>query len=144
MLTLSLFQVIHAQAQVVITQMHEVGGASNAIWQPSAGTVDSRTSPANNLSLDNRLNPETDVMLRVECMSSRALKARLTLILVSTQTYTKIHLVSACHVTVFFPCTFTVSLQQGCKHWWSSLGCQWLSTEGMSVAYSKAMNNLTA
>ena len=69
--------------------MHEVGGGSNALWQPNASADDSRTYPANNLPVDNRLNPETDVMLRVECMSSRALKARLTLILVSTQICTK-------------------------------------------------------
>ncbi|KAA6420730.1 MAG: hypothetical protein FRX49_09307 [Trebouxia sp. A1-2] len=63
--------------QQLTCKMHEVGRASNAIWQPYAGTAKSRTSPVNNLSVDNRLNPETDVMLRVECMSSRALKALL-------------------------------------------------------------------
>ena len=65
--------------------MHEVGGGFNAVWQPNASADDSRTSPSNNTPVDNRVNPETDVMLRVECMSSRALKARLTLILVSIQ-----------------------------------------------------------
>ncbi len=90
-----------------MTQMHDVGGASNAVWQPYAGTADSSTLPDNSVSVDNRLNPETDVMLRVECMSARALKARLTLILVSIQLYTKSHLMCACHVAAMFYCTFT-------------------------------------
>ncbi len=87
--------------------MHNVGGASNAVWQPYAGTADSRTPPANNLSIDNRLNPETDVMLRVECMSARALKARLTFNFGVTQIYTKTHLMFACHVAAILSCTFT-------------------------------------
>ena len=51
--------------------MHEAGEGSNAVWQPNTSTADSRTPLANDLTLDNRLNPETDVMLRVECMFSR-------------------------------------------------------------------------
>ncbi len=108
-------------ASLFIIPMHEAGEGSNAVWQPNTSTADSRTPLANDLTLDNRLNPETDVMLRVECMSSRALKARLTSILVSTQTYTKTQLMSSYHVAVFLFCTFNVSLQAGCKHWWSSL-----------------------
>lgn len=53
--------------------MYSVVGASSTVWQPKDPSMVDSTTPA-----DNRLNPDTDVMLRVECMSSRSLKVSLT------------------------------------------------------------------
>ena len=48
---------------------------------PDANILDHDASPTNyELSPHNRLNPDTDVMLRVECMSSFHLKAGLWLV----------------------------------------------------------------
>ncbi|DBA98706.1 TPA: hypothetical protein ACH3X1_014479 [Trebouxia sp. C0004] len=45
--------------------------ASSAVWQAPQGEARKGSQPV----MHNRLNPDTDVMLRVECMSSRSLKA---------------------------------------------------------------------
>lgn len=52
--------------------MDSASTAPHTKWQQTQSSSADRA-----ISPDNRLNPDTDVMLRVECMSARSLKARL-------------------------------------------------------------------